>query len=275
MSNADFTTIEVTTAPAGRQRRRREPAPAPVRERSIRPATPAPVERHRWGRRGRRVGFDQAGLHGAQFASQQLTRLHSVMEGQREQKFGYLVGVTSAVYGEGKTTLVSQLGPLMAQHLNHRVLLVDCNINNPGLHRQLGIEAQPGYLDLLRDESPDLFPAFQTMGMENLLVLPAGNEPPPSPERFVRSAEMRNLLKEVRQSCDYALIDLPPVLPVADTTTLTEMLDAVVVVVRAGVTPRELVSEAVERIGPDRVLGTVLNGLEDHVPKVLRWLFMG
>jgi len=254
-----------------------DPGGAPARETDRRPRPARPVRPDSPGslRRRPRIGFRGAGRHGANFLGQQLTRVHLAMEEGRQQQFGYLVGVTSAVYGEGKTTLVSQLGPLMAQHLHHRVLLVDGNIPNPGLHLRLGIEARPGYLDLLNQESPDLFPAFQTMGAENLLVLPAGTAPPPSPERFVRSAEMRGLIREVRASCEYALVDLPPTLPVADTAYLAGMLDAIILVVRAGVTPRELVHEAMERLGPERVIGAVLNGVEDHVPGWLRWLFMG
>jgi Mrp family chromosome partitioning ATPase len=85
----------------------------------------------------------------------------------------------------------------------------------------------------------------------------------------VRSSRLGQVIGALKQASDFIVLDMAPVLPVADTKGMAKLLDGVVMVVRAGVTPREIVGRAMEAVGPDKVLGVVLNGVDTAMP---RWL---
>jgi succinoglycan biosynthesis transport protein ExoP len=89
----------------------------------------------------------------------------------------------------------------------------------------------------------------------------------------VRSPRLGEVVSTLKLSNDFIVLDMSPVLPVADTKSVAKMLDGVVMVVRAGVTPREIVSRAIDAVGNDKVLGVVLNGVETAMPKWLQRYF--
>jgi Mrp family chromosome partitioning ATPase len=93
---------------------------------------------------------------------------------------------------------------------------------------------------------------------DRLTVLPAGR-PTSDPIGALTSERMRRLLNEAREVFDWIIIDTPPVGLMTDAALLTAIADGVVLVVKAGSTPFDLVRRAVESIGRDRVVGTVLN----------------
>jgi non-specific protein-tyrosine kinase len=165
--------------------------------------------------------------------------------------------VTSAVAGEGKTTVVANLGVALAES-GKRVLLVDLDLRQPALHELFGLARSPGLSEALiadRDELPSVATA-----VPNLSLLPAG-EPPPNPAEFVSSARLARLLERARERVDFVLVDSPPVTVVSDPAVLATLVDGVVLVVSAGRTKRELAQRArdqLERVGA-HLLGAVLN----------------
>jgi len=90
---------------------------------------------------------------------------------------------------------------------------------------------------------------------------------------LVRSSRLTEVVSTLKLSSDFIVLDMAPVLPVADTKSLSKHLDGVVMVVRAGVTPREIVGRAIDTVGSDKVLGVVLNGVESAMPKWLQKYF--
>jgi Mrp family chromosome partitioning ATPase len=81
------------------------------------------------------------------------------------------------------------------------------------------------------------------------------------------------VINALKMSSDYMVLDMSPVLPIADTKVMAKLLDGIVMVVRAGVTPREMVERAIEAVDSDRVLGVVLNGVESSMPKWMQRYF--
>jgi Mrp family chromosome partitioning ATPase len=90
-------------------------------------------------------------------------------------------------------------------------------------------------------------------------ILAAGR-PTSDPIAGLTSLRMKRLLDEARSSFDWVIVDTPPVTLLTDANLLSAMVDGAVIVVRAGATPWELVRRAVAAVGPDRLLGVVLNG---------------
>jgi Mrp family chromosome partitioning ATPase len=110
----------------------------------------------------------------------------------------------------------------------------------------------------------------QKTELDNFTIVPAGRAAT-NPARLARSPRLGEVMSALRMVNEFIVMDMAPVLPVADTRVLARSLDGVIMVVSAGVTPRELVTRAMESVGNDRVLGVVLNGTESAIPN-WRWL---
>src|SRR5207237_5488784 len=118
-----------------------------------------------------------------------------------------------------------------------------------------------GLVDILEGVEDDLSSIVQRTELENLNIIPAGRAAA-NPARLVRSARLAEVIGALKHTNDFIVLDMSPVLPVADTKSVAKLLDGVVMVVRAGITPREIVGRAIETVGTDKVLGVVLNGVD-------------
>jgi succinoglycan biosynthesis transport protein ExoP len=176
--------------------------------------------------------------------------------------------VTSAGPREGKTLIAANLAVTFARG-GARVLLVDCDIHRPRLHRVFRSSRAPGLMDLLRPDGIPAGPrtrmnhrlaAVRRTAIDRLSFLPCGAEAQNTPE-LLEPATLRGLLKELRTEFDVILLDTPPVLVSADAATLAASADGVIMVVRAGQTDRGAADLARQRVvsAGGRVLGAVLN----------------
>ncbi len=139
--------------------------------------------------------------------------------------------VTSAAPHEGKSTTVLNLA--MAVSLTgRRVVLVDTDLRRSDLHRMLEVEGGVGITDVLLGQAT-LEEALQRDEKSGLTVLGPGTRAP-NPTELLESAEMRQLLEELREKADLVIFDSPPLLAVADTLVLANLADAVLMVCVAG-----------------------------------------
>jgi capsular exopolysaccharide synthesis family protein len=175
--------------------------------------------------------------------------------------------VTSAGPQEGKTLIIANLAATFARG-GARVLLVDCDIHRPRLHRVFHASRAPGLMDLLRPATAGAttstgslrLAAIRRTGIDRLSFLPGGTDPQHTPE-LLEPAALRDLLKQLRAEFDVILLDTPPVLVSADAATLAASADGVIMVVRAGQTDRRAAELARQRVvsAGGRLLGAVLN----------------
>jgi capsular exopolysaccharide synthesis family protein len=164
--------------------------------------------------------------------------------------------VASAVAGEGKSLTASNLAMTLSESYRRDVLLVDADLRRPSLHTVFQVPGEPGLSDgLVTTDDPKL-PLHRVS--ERLAVLPAG-KPTSDPIGALISERMRRLIDEAREVFDWIVIDTPPVGLLTDAALLASMADGVVLVVKAEETPNDMVQRAVEAIGRERVIGTVLN----------------
>jgi capsular exopolysaccharide synthesis family protein len=145
----------------------------------------------------------------------------------------------------------------MAQEFQQRVLLVDCDLRRPAVHRLFGLGDGPGLCDVLMNAA-ELDHALVSVPDHHLMVLPAG-VPPSNPAELLGSATMRRVLDMLRSRFDHILIDVPPVAPLADLHILAPMVDGLLMIVRAGITPKPAIERALAGLDPSKVLGLVLN----------------
>jgi capsular exopolysaccharide synthesis family protein len=165
--------------------------------------------------------------------------------------------VTSPNLGDGKSLTAANLAITMAQEFQQRVLLMDADLRRPSVHRMFGIAGGPGLADVLMGAA-ELSQALVVLPDQHLTLLPAG--PVPShPAELLGSAAMRRLLDTLRTRFDRIIIDMPPASPLADLNILAPMADGVLMIVRAGVTPKPAIERALAGLEPAKVLGLVLN----------------
>ncbi len=182
-----------------------------------------------------------------------------------------VLAVSSAIAGEGKTTVSLGLAVTVAQdYPERRVLLVETDFQRPTLADDFGVEPAPGLVDcILGDEPLEL--AFRSSYLDNLHLLPVGG-PAPGPGRALRSSRMAAIVDSLRQSYDLVVIDAPSLLVNSDSVMLMDLADGAVLVVRSGITPSSMVSKALEQIDEMKLRGVVLNGSQSAIPGWLRRL---
>jgi polysaccharide biosynthesis transport protein len=165
--------------------------------------------------------------------------------------------VTSALPGEGKSTLASQLALSFAQ-IGRRVLLVDANFRRPALQQMLHDYGATGLADVLQGKelSAD---AIRKSEQPGLFVMPAG----PLPQRATEliSIGFSRMLLKVRREFDLIIVDAPPVLGASETQELAATVDGVLVLAKANSTTAKQLSQAVSIVGKSgaNLVGIVLN----------------
>jgi exopolysaccharide/PEP-CTERM locus tyrosine autokinase len=168
--------------------------------------------------------------------------------------------VTSSVAGEGKTITAINLAITLAQEFDHTVLLVEADIRKPSVLNYMGLKAERGLTDCVLDDL-DLKDVIVKAG-GSLSVLPAGRRVD-NPVELFSSNRMQTLFDEIKSRYNdrYVIVDTTPVLPFAEPQYIANMIGAVLMVVRAGVTTPEKLKRSLEILKNNNLLGVVSNGV--------------
>jgi len=169
--------------------------------------------------------------------------------------------VTSAMQGEGKTWVSANLAYSMSTLPNLRVLLVDADLRGAGLGTLFKMNPRTGLSDYLADGKN--LNSVRVPLETNLAVVPTLHVGEGSAE-LLSGRRMRDFLDEALREHDLVVLDAPPVLSVADSQVLAALVDAAIVVVRAGSSPYDLVRNAIDLLKP-KTVGVVVNGV-DRLP---------
>lgn len=172
------------------------------------------------------------------------------------------VMVTSALQGEGKTFVAANLAVGIAFDLHLHALLVDCDLRNPSLGEHFGLTDGKGLSDFLVGE--ESIPSLITHTKLERLTMISGGKIPINPSELVGSKKMEAMVQEIKNRYDdrYIIFDTTPILATSEPEILTKLVDGIILVVRAGYTPRETVQQAINLIGKEKLLGVILNQVE-------------
>jgi capsular exopolysaccharide synthesis family protein len=188
--------------------------------------------------------------------------LASILRNQASGRAQKIILVTSPGPSEGKTTVVQNLGIVLAES-GRKVLLVDADFRRPHLHRKFGLANEWGLIDLLSEDLPlSEYPLERLAvptGLPGLAILP-NRVTQNNVAKALYSPRFRAVLENLSRHYDMILVDAPPILSVADARIIAPLTDSLILVLRCGVTDRESAMEAYQRIQADGVslLGTVL-----------------
>ncbi len=165
--------------------------------------------------------------------------------------------ITSALPGEGKTFVTSNLAQSLIRQHERRVLLIDADLRVPNLHTPLGAPLSPGLSDYLLGEVDEL--GILQRGREENLFFIAGGKSAPNPNELLANGRLERLFERLAPVFDWILVDSPPTIPVSDAAILAKMCDGLLMVVRAGSTPFALAQKACAEFHDRSLLGAVLN----------------
>ena len=194
------------------------------------------------------------------YVAEQYRSLRGRIDSLASQQELKTIAVTSANAGEGKSTCAVNLAAVTAMSVGRRVLLIDCDLRRPKVHWTLGLQPAVGLGEVLVGQAT-IDEAIQTIEGVDLDVLPVRSIPS-NPSELLASPEMKQLIASVAERYDRVLVDTPACLGLPDAKSVSEMCDGLIMVVRAGVTPKEDVEAALDVLGRSRIVGLVLNGSE-------------
>jgi capsular exopolysaccharide synthesis family protein len=209
----------------------------------------------------------------------------SIMLSEHPRENGRIYVVSSPNPGDGKTTVISNIGVALSKS-RLRVLLIDGDLRKPALHKVLEVPNEFGLRNLLRgDDDSDLIssehPLYQSTELPNLFILPSGQGSEEVVE-LLHSSETGKVLHRLQQHFDVIIIDTPPMLHMADARILASHAHGVILVVRSGQTSRDEATKARDIFDKDRIrlVGTILNdfdpnktGVGDYYKSYQRYMY--
>lgn len=171
-----------------------------------------------------------------------------------------VIGIVSALPGEGKTTIAATLAAFVARN-GARTLLIDGDLRNPSMTRSLGYTDHPGLIDMVANKSTadDLVIHDQKYKFD---FLPSSTRTKPvNSSDVLTSAVFTNMLKSAAKDYDYVLVDLPPVLAVVDVKAAAHLFDAFILVVEWDRTSTDDLVRALSASSTlsEKLIGAVLN----------------
>jgi protein-tyrosine kinase len=179
----------------------------------------------------------------------------------RDQDPVHSLGITSSVPGEGKSFIAIMMAYILANDSTRPVTLIECNWENAGLHDYFGFPATPGLAEWLRGECSEEHIRYNING--NLTIIPAGDGRQDA-VRLLQQITKRGLRDTLAHDDENLLVDLPPVTTASYSLLAASIVEAVALVVRAGVTPDNLVANACACLNKLPMQGIILNRVEHH-----------
>lgn len=238
-----------------------KPVDAPNAKTAERPA--GPVAQAKFETISKGVDPNLITLGGNQsFATEQFKLLKTHLLFEKGDHPPRLIMVTSTLPGEGKSFVSANLAVCFAQNVNEHVLLIDCDLRRPTIHKLFGMDTPPGLSEYLQN-GKDLSQFLVKTPQDKLTLLPAGRIPK-NPLELIASQKMNELLSEIKHRYNdrYVIIDTPPPHLTAESNALAKQVDAVLLVIKHGFADRSIISDLAEKIGKEKLAGVVFNHFE-------------
>jgi succinoglycan biosynthesis transport protein ExoP len=179
-----------------------------------------------------------------------------------------VIGFTSALPNEGKSTIAAAVAQLTAQG-GSRVIIVDCDLRIPSLSRRLAPDATVGIAEVISG-AQSLEETVWRDPATNLFFLPAVKKAPQFSSEVLESELTKRLIDKLRASFDFVIVDLPPLVPIVDARAAAHLVDCMILVIEWGRTKIDVVQHALNTVPnlQEAVIGAVLNKTNmDNLPQ--------
>ncbi|RKX23390.1 MAG: hypothetical protein DRP51_00460 [Candidatus Zixiibacteriota bacterium] len=174
--------------------------------------------------------------------------------------------ITSATLSEGKSLTSSFLAMTSATYKNNKTLLIDFDLRRPTIHKLFGVNRRGGISEIMLG---GLAPkkAVKPTNLDKLDLLTAGKSTGNISE-LIKGPNVHRIIEEMKFYYDTIIVDSPPLIPVMDTLIFVEEFDAVLLVIKAGVTQKEIVDRARNLLANHngKLVGVIMNNLKKSLP---------
>jgi polysaccharide biosynthesis transport protein len=182
-----------------------------------------------------------------------------------------IFAISSAIKGEGKTTTSLNLALTAARDFGKQTLLLEGDFKNPSFRTYLGLDTPVSLMEVILNQA-DLASSLINFGHPNLAVLPFGYNAKNSAS-LLSSQEFSNILTRLRERYELILIDSPPILSLPDMPIIEQLVDAILLVVRAEMTPKDAVVTGIHSLATQKLLGIIFNGVRSSRPSYYRHVY--
>lgn len=165
--------------------------------------------------------------------------------------------ITSTIPQEGKSLVAANLACTLSLRTPQRTLLLEGDFRRPSLSQLFDLRSKPGICEWLRGEC-DLTNCIYQLANPRMWILPAGSSSGNYLE-LLQSGRIAQLLEEIEEAFDWVIIDSPPILPLADTSIWSRLVDGILLVTRQGKTEKRQLQKGLDSIESKKLIGAVLN----------------
>lgn len=215
--------------------------------------------------------FDGESASGTEFRR----LLHNMLNSKYLPEDGKVFLVTSATTGEGKSTIASNLAITASIYKMKKTLLIDADLRRPVLHKHFGYNRERGLSEILLG-SEKLEDCIRVTALENLSILTSGLHHS-NPTSILDQLTIPEVLAAAKFYFDLIIIDCAPVIPVSDALSIGRDTDGVIVVIKAGETPKEVSKRACDLVHESgaNLLGVALNNVKEALPYYYNYRYYG
>ena len=210
---------------------------------------------YNWEPSPRMLFFDQRETAAMEVFRTLRSRLYQI----REKSLLKKLLIAGATAGQGTSFVAANLAQVIAQSQGQRALLIDGDLRKGELQNELGAPASPGLAEYLSGDKEELA-VIQRGRMESLFFIPSGSRVA-NPLELIANGRLDVLLNRVDSLFDWIIFDSSPTNDVSDASQLARYCDAVLLVVRSGVTPSDIAVRSRDEFLGKKILGTILNGV--------------
>ncbi|HPR50480.1 MAG TPA: CpsD/CapB family tyrosine-protein kinase [Deltaproteobacteria bacterium] len=206
------------------------------------------------------------------YTAEQIRKLRTFIFHMPNSTTPRVIMITSALPGEGKSIIASNLAIAIAKGDDQYVLLVECDLRKPSLHELFKYPPSKGVSEIIQGKA-DIGDCLIKTPIEKLTILPSAQEAPANPSELLESKKMSSLIKELkdRYTDRFLIIDTSPIQATVDPKILADQVDAIVMVTRYRYTKEAEFKMAMETLPKDKVIGTVLNALDELPAKKYKY----
>jgi capsular exopolysaccharide synthesis family protein len=170
-----------------------------------------------------------------------------------------VIAVSSPQPADGKSLICANLAVSFSKDPHRRVVVVDCDLRNPSLHKILGTSMDPGVLGYFENDSMEAFCHMRRLGALYLMTAGGASD---NPIEQLSSPRMRELIAYLRTEFDTIILDCPPFGPISDAQVLNSLADGMLLVVRRGKTSYRALEKACKSMDKNKLIGLVFNDVK-------------
>ncbi len=183
--------------------------------------------------------------------------------------------VSSSSLGEGKSTIASLLAIALSSYGERMTLLLDADLRRPNIHKLFGIRQSPGLAEILLEEA-GTGEVMNSTPLSNLKIITSGRQIE-KVSKALKTELLKDILERFKLNFGYVVVDSPPIIPVPDSLILSRQVDGVILVLKAGSTPREVAKRAYDLLKNAKgdSIGIILNNMKKALPYYYNYGYYG